>query len=59
MDFIEEVTEQLGDAKKQISFGRSICGWNLSKMRKCKEMYGDQCENAGSILNATDLLNRQ
>lgn len=55
-DFIEEVTEQLYDEEaKQFLADRfvtgtcPVCGHN--------EAYGDQCENCGSSLNATDLIN--
>jgi methionyl-tRNA synthetase len=55
-DFIEEVTEQLYDAKAdQFLADRFVIG----TCPKCGhgEAYGDQCENCGSSLNATDLIN--
>ncbi|MBS9462777.1 methionine--tRNA ligase [Flagellimonas sp. 389] len=55
-DFIEEVTEQLYDDKaKQFLADRFVTG----TCPKCgyEEAYGDQCENCGSSLNATDLIN--
>jgi len=55
-DFIEEVTEQLYDAKaEQFLADRFVIG----TCPKCGhgEAYGDQCENCGSSLNATDLIN--
>jgi methionyl-tRNA synthetase len=55
-DFIEEVTEQLYDAEaKQFLADRFVIG----TCPKCghEEAYGDQCENCGSTLNATDLIN--
>jgi methionyl-tRNA synthetase len=55
-DFIEEVTEQLYDAKAdQFLADRFVTG----TCPKCDhpEAYGDQCENCGSTLNATDLIN--
>ena len=55
-DFIEEVTEQLYDAKAdQFLADRFVVG----TCPKCgnEEAYGDQCENCGSTLNATDLIN--
>ncbi len=54
--FIEEVTEQLYDAKaEQFLADRFVMG----TCPKCQntEAYGDQCEKCGSSLNATDLLN--
>ncbi|MES2485020.1 MAG: methionine--tRNA ligase [Bacteroidota bacterium] len=54
--FIEEVTEQLYDAKAdQFLADRFVTG----TCPKCgnTEAYGDQCENCGSSLNATDLIN--
>jgi methionyl-tRNA synthetase len=53
--FIEEVTEQLYDAKaNQFLADRFVVG----TCPKCgnAEAYGDQCENCGSTLNATDLI---
>jgi methionyl-tRNA synthetase len=55
-DFIEEVTEQLYDAKaNQFLADRFVVG----TCPKCSnpEAYGDQCEKCGSTLNATDLIN--
>ncbi|MEL1240637.1 methionine--tRNA ligase [Flavobacterium flavipallidum] len=55
-DFIEEVTEQLYDAKaNQFLADRFVMG----TCPKCgnEEAYGDQCEKCGSTLNATDLIN--
>ncbi|MEN2414681.1 methionine--tRNA ligase [Flavobacterium mesophilum] len=55
-DFIEEVTEQLYDAKaNQFLADRFVVG----TCPKCgnEGAYGDQCENCGSTLNATDLIN--
>lgn len=55
-DFIEQVTEQLYDAKAdQFLADRFVVG----TCPKCgnEEAYGDQCEKCGSTLNATDLIN--
>ncbi|QWX83925.1 methionine--tRNA ligase [Cellulophaga sp. HaHaR_3_176] len=55
-DFIEETTEQLYDAEaNQFLADRFVVG----TCPKCgnEEAYGDQCENCGSTLNATDLIN--
>lgn len=55
-DFIEEVTEQLYDPEAdQYLADRFVVG----TCPKCghDEAYGDQCENCGSSLNATDLIN--
>lgn len=55
-DFMEEVTEQLYDAKAdQFLADRFVTG----TCPKCsfEAAYGDQCENCGSSLNATDLIN--
>ncbi|WP_108245337.1 methionine--tRNA ligase [Muricauda brasiliensis] len=55
-DFIEEETEQLyDDEAKQFLADRFVIG----TCPKCghEEAYGDQCENCGSSLNATDLIN--
>jgi methionyl-tRNA synthetase len=55
-DFIEEVTEQLyDDEANQFLADRFVVG----TCPKCghEEAYGDQCENCGSSLNATDLIN--
>jgi methionyl-tRNA synthetase len=55
-DFIEEITEQLYDAKAdQFLADRFVTG----TCPKCDnpEAYGDQCERCGSTLNATDLIN--
>ena len=54
-DFIEEITEQLYDPEaKQFLADRFVVG----TCPKCghEEAYGDQCENCGSSLNATDLI---
>ena len=54
--FIEEVTEQLYDPEaKQYLADRFVTG----TCPKCnhKEAYGDQCEQCGSSLNATELIN--
>lgn len=54
-DFIEEVTEQLYDVEaNQFLADRFVTG----TCPRCghKEAYGDQCENCGSSLNATDLI---
>lgn len=54
--FIEEVTEQLYDEEaKQFLADRFVTG----TCPKCghEEAYGDQCENCGTSLNATDLIN--
>ena len=55
-DFIEETTAQLYDEEaKQFLADRFVVG----TCPKCghEEAYGDQCENCGSSLNATDLIN--
>ena len=55
-DFIEETTAQLYDEKaKQFLADRFVIG----TCPRCghEEAYGDQCENCGSTLNATDLIN--
>ena len=55
-DFIEEVTEQLYDVDAdQFLADRFVTGTcpNCS----FEAAYGDQCENCGSSLNATDLIN--
>ncbi|OUR98177.1 methionine--tRNA ligase [Flavobacteriales bacterium 33_180_T64] len=55
-EFIEEVTEQLYDEEaNQFLADRFVTG----TCPKCsnEEAYGDQCENCGSSLNATDLIN--
>lgn len=55
-DFIEETTAQLYDEKaQQFLADRFVVG----TCPKCghEEAYGDQCENCGSSLNATDLIN--
>jgi len=55
-DFIEETTEQLYDAEaQQFLADRFVVG----TCPKCghKEAYGDQCENCGSTLSATELIN--
>ncbi|SMC35981.1 methionine--tRNA ligase [Cellulophaga tyrosinoxydans] len=54
-DFIEETTEQLYDPEAhQFLADRFVIG----TCPKCgnEEAYGDQCENCGSTLNATDLI---
>ena len=55
-EFIEEVTEQLYDAEAdQFLADRFVVG----TCPKCnhEEAYGDQCENCGSALSATELIN--
>ncbi|MCE2613876.1 methionine--tRNA ligase [Flavobacteriaceae bacterium D16] len=55
-DFMEETTAQLYDAEAgQFLADRFVVG----TCPKCgyEEAYGDQCENCGSSLNATDLIN--
>ncbi len=55
-DFIEETTAQLYDAEaQQFLADRFVIG----TCPRCgnEEAYGDQCENCGSSLNATDLIN--
>ncbi|MDG5490520.1 methionine--tRNA ligase [Psychroserpens sp. SPM9] len=55
-EFVEEVTEQLYDEEaNQFLADRFVTG----TCPKCgnEEAYGDQCENCGSSLNATDLIN--
>jgi methionyl-tRNA synthetase len=55
-EFIEETTEQLYDEEaNQFLADRFVTG----TCPKCgnEEAYGDQCENCGSSLNATDLIN--
>ncbi len=55
-DFIEETTAQLYDGEAhQFLADRFVIG----TCPKCghEEAYGDQCENCGSTLNATDLIN--
>ncbi len=55
-DFIEETNEQLFDAEaQQFLADRFVTG----TCPRCgyEEAYGDQCENCGSSLNATDLIN--
>ncbi|NER17974.1 methionine--tRNA ligase [Spongiivirga citrea] len=55
-DFIEEVTEQLYDAEAdQFLADRFVTG--ICPNCGNEEAYGDQCENCGSSLNATDLIN--
>ncbi|WP_250435660.1 methionine--tRNA ligase [Hanstruepera flava] len=54
-EFIEEVTEQLYDEEaNQFLADRFVTG----TCPKCgnEEAYGDQCENCGTSLNATDLI---
>lgn len=55
-EFVEETTEQLYDQEaQQFLADRFVTG----TCPKCghEEAYGDQCENCGSSLNATDLIN--
>ncbi len=55
-DFIEKTTAQLYDAEAdQFLADRFVVG----TCPNCghEEAYGDQCENCGSTLNATDLIN--
>ncbi len=55
-EFLEEVTAQLYDEEaNQFLADRFVTG----TCPKCgnEEAYGDQCENCGSSLNATDLIN--
>jgi methionyl-tRNA synthetase len=55
-EFIEEVTEQLYDAEAdQFLADRFVTG----TCPKCghEEAYGDQCENCGSSLSGTELIN--
>ena len=55
-DFLEETSEQLYDAEAdQFLADRFVTG----TCPKCghDQAYGDQCENCGSSLNATDLIN--
>ncbi|EDP98565.1 methionine--tRNA ligase (methionyl-tRNA synthetase) [Kordia algicida OT-1] len=55
-EFIEEVTEQLYDAEAdQFLADRFVVG----TCPKCnyEEAYGDQCENCGSSLSGTELIN--
>ena len=55
-EFIEETSEQLYDEKaNQFLADRFVTG----TCPKCgnEESYGDQCENCGTSLNATDLIN--
>jgi len=55
-DFLEEVTAQLYDEEaQQFLADRFVIG----TCPRCgyEEAYGDQCENCGSSLNATDLIN--
>lgn len=55
-DFIEEVTEQLYDEEaQQFLADRFVVG--TCPICSNEEAYGDQCENCGSSLNATDLIN--
>lgn len=54
--FIEEVTEQLyDDQAQQFLADRFVVG--TCPVCGNEEAYGDQCENCGSSLNATDLIN--
>ncbi len=55
-EFVEETSEQLYDAEaNQFLADRFVTG----TCPKCgnEEAYGDQCENCGTSLNATDLIN--
>lgn len=55
-EFVEEVTEQLYDAEAdQFLADRYVVG----TCPKCnyEEAYGDQCENCGSSLSGTELIN--
>jgi len=55
-EFVEEISEQLYDAEaNQFLADRFVVG----TCPKCgnEEAYGDQCENCGTSLNATDLIN--
>ncbi|MBR9913419.1 MAG: methionine--tRNA ligase [Algicola sp.] len=55
-EFVEEITEQLYDEEaNQFLADRFVTG----TCPKCghEEAYGDQCENCGTSLNATDLIN--
>ena len=53
--FIEKVTEQLYDTEaQQFLADRFVVG--ICPICGNKEAYGDQCENCGSSLNATDLI---
>ncbi len=55
-EFVEEVTEQLYDEEaNQFLADRFVTG----TCPKCgyEEAYGDQCENCGSSLSATELIN--
>ncbi|MEM9077607.1 MAG: methionine--tRNA ligase [Bacteroidota bacterium] len=55
-DFIEETTEQLYDEEaQQFLADRFVVG--TCPVCGHHEAYGDQCENCGSSLNATDLIN--
>ena len=54
--FIEEVTEQLYDQEaEQFLADRFVTG--TCPRCQYEAAYGDQCENCGSSLNATDLIN--
>ena len=55
-NFIEETTEQLYDEEaQQFLADRFVVG--TCPVCGHHEAYGDQCENCGSSLNATDLIN--
>ena len=55
-DFVEKVTEQLYDEEaNQFLADRFVIG--TCPVCSHPEAYGDQCENCGSSLNATDLIN--
>ena len=54
--FTEEVTDQLYDEQaQQFLADRFVVG--ICPRCSHEEAYGDQCENCGSSLNATDLIN--
>src|SRR5690554_813289 len=54
--FIEETTEQLYDPEAQQFLADRFVTGTCPKCNN-EEAYGDQCENCGSSLNATDLIN--
>lgn len=54
--FIEEVTEQLYDQEAQQFLADRFVSGTCPKCQY-EAAYGDQCENCGSSLNATDLIN--
>ncbi|MGD1945079.1 MAG: class I tRNA ligase family protein, partial [Croceivirga sp.] len=54
-DFVEQITEQLyDDEANQFLADRFVIG--TCPVCSHHEAYGDQCENCGSTLNATDLI---